>query len=82
MKKASMREMQHSLKKIIGLVLGGEEVLVTKDGKTVARLVPESDCPSSFKMPEFSKRMKTLFPHGPVSGLSFGDILSEERNGK
>ena len=43
MKTASVRELRNHYNTLLGWVAEGEEVVITKRGKSVARLVPEVD---------------------------------------
>jgi len=41
MKRATVRELRNHYNTLLGWVAAGEEVVITKRGKSVARLVPE-----------------------------------------
>ena len=41
MKKATVRELRNQYRSVLGWVEAGEEVMISKRGKIIARLVPE-----------------------------------------
>jgi len=69
MKTASVREIQHHLARVLAWVENGEEVLVTRRNKTIARLVPHSPAdPVSVPLPDFAARARAIWgaePKGP-----------------
>jgi antitoxin (DNA-binding transcriptional repressor) of toxin-antitoxin stability system len=78
MTKASVRDLRYEFKKIERLLHQGEEVLITKRRRVIARLVPEDVQPSA-KMPDFLARLRAIYGDKvlPVSGA---DLVSEDRN--
>jgi len=76
----SMREIQHNLKKYVTLVTEGNEIIVTKAGRCVAKLVPfEESAPQKFKLPNFEARLKKNFPRGQMVGPPVAKIISDSR---
>ena len=81
MKTATVREVQHKLSRVLARVKRGEEVTITKRGKVVARLVPPVIAQGSGRAewPDFSGRMKRLFPDGPPAGKPTSEVVMELR---
>jgi prevent-host-death family protein len=81
MKTATVREVQHKLSRVLARVKRGEEITITKRGKAVARLVPTAVVAGGMKAewPDFSGRMKRLFPDGPPSGKPTSEVVMELR---
>jgi len=76
MKTASVRDIQHHFCKVLALVEKGEEVLVTRRNKTVARLVPFSPAdPVCGPMPDFAARARAIW--GMQSRKAPGAPLSQ-----
>jgi antitoxin (DNA-binding transcriptional repressor) of toxin-antitoxin stability system len=76
MKRASVREVQHDLKRVLGWVARGEEVLVHRRTKVVARLVPPApDAPSS---PDFVARARKVWGDRP-RGTPLSKVVSDAR---
>jgi len=78
MKTATVREVQHHLRKILAWVENGEEVLVTRRNKTVARLVPSGPSGlASVPLPDFAARARAIWgSQSKEAGLS-NAILTE-----
>lgn len=53
---ATVREMQHHLASVLARVEGGEEIVVTRRGKAIARLVPTAALVSEW--PDFVARAR------------------------
>lgn len=79
MKSATVRELQHHLSALLERVGRGEEITITKRGKTVARLVPAAPRRARVQWPDSAARMKRLFPAGPPPGQPPSEIVSEMR---
>ena len=73
MKTASVRQVQHNLSEILRWVEDGQEVLVTKRSRAVAKLVPATDQTAPVQWPDFVKRAEAIWgkrPRGkPVSRI-------------
>ena len=56
MKSVSLRHMQHHLSDVMRHVVQGQEVLVTRRRRTIARLVPAHPPSLKVKWPDFAAR--------------------------
>ena len=82
MKTATVRDVQHHLGKVLAWVEKGEEVLVTRRSKTVARLVPSGpDRLPAVPLPDFAGRARAIWGAKPKGGGLSKAILDgrEER---
>jgi prevent-host-death family protein len=81
MKNATVREVQHKLSRVLARVKRGEEIMITKRGKAVARLVPlaVAEGKGGGEWPDFAGRMKRLFPEGPPHGKPTSEVVMELR---
>jgi antitoxin (DNA-binding transcriptional repressor) of toxin-antitoxin stability system len=78
MRKASVRDLRYEFKKIERLLLQGEEILITKRQRVIARLVPES-AEVAKKMPDFEARVRKIYGD-KVLTVSGADLISWDRN--
>jgi prevent-host-death family protein len=79
MKTATVRDVQHHLRKVLAWVENGEEVLVTRRNKTVARLVPCSpENAASVPLPAFAARARAIWGAQP-KGASLSTAILAER---
>jgi antitoxin (DNA-binding transcriptional repressor) of toxin-antitoxin stability system len=76
MKTASVREVQHAFRRVLSWVEEGEEVLVVRRRKVVARLVPPE--PQPVDVPDFVARARGVWGKKP-RGKRLSEILSETR---
>lgn len=76
MKTATVREVQHDLKKVLSWVEDGEEVRVTRRAKVIARLLPPDAV--LVEPPDFLARAKSIWTKQP-KGLFLSQIVAEER---
>lgn len=76
MKTASVREIQHNLAAVLAWVESGQEVLVLRRKKVVARLVPAE--PVAVESPDFIARSRDIWGDKP-KGKPLSEILSEAR---
>jgi len=76
--KASVRDLRYEFKKIERLLLQGEEILITKRQRVIARLVPES-AEVAKKMPDFEARVRKIYGD-KVLTVSGADLISWDRN--
>lgn len=58
MKTATVADLRNHFPKIAAWIAAGEEVKVTRRGKTLARLVPDQDVPEQPKRPDIMKRLR------------------------
>jgi prevent-host-death family protein len=70
MKKASIRELQHHLGKVLRYLEHGDEILITRRNTVVARLLPPDDAHDEPEWPDFSNRANELFPDTKDTALS------------
>ena len=76
MRRASIAEAQHNLSKVLSYVSQGEEVIITRRNKAVAKIVPP-DCDNEIKIPRFSLRADKIF--GQSSGKPLSEIVRDNR---
>ena len=77
MKTATVRQVQHQLREVLGWVAAGQSVRVTQRGRIVATVVPPEK-PKKPVMPDFAARLRADFPRG-VKGKPASEIISEQR---
>jgi antitoxin (DNA-binding transcriptional repressor) of toxin-antitoxin stability system len=77
MTEASLSDLRYGFKKVERRLRRGEEILITKRRRVIARLVPEDVQPPA-KMPDFLARLRAIYGDKvlPVSGA---DLVSEDR---
>jgi prevent-host-death family protein len=78
MKKATIREVQHNLSKVLELVEDGEEVQVTRRNRIVAKIVPANHGAQKPKWPDFAARAEAIWGKRP-KGKPASAILTEDR---
>lgn len=72
MKRVSAREANQKFSKLLTEVANGQEVVITRHGKPVARLVPVQDTTAARKREVAIKRMVEMMERGfPLGGLRF-----------
>jgi len=76
MKTASIRQMQHSLAEVLSWVERGQEVLVYRRKKLVARLLPPT--PGPVASPDFLARAGGVWGKSP-GGKRLSEIITEGR---
>lgn len=76
MKTASIREVQHNLSEVLSWVERGEQVLVFRRKKVVARLLPPA--PESIESPDFVARAEKVWGKRP-RGKRLSEIVSQAR---
>jgi prevent-host-death family protein len=78
MKSASVREIQHHFRKVLAWVENGEEVLVTRRNKTIARLVPStSTALSVVPLPDFAARSHAIWGKRPKGRSLSAEIIAD-----
>jgi len=83
MKTATVRDVQHHFRKVLAWVENGEEVLVTRRNKTVARLVPSgSESPAAVPLPDFAARARAVWGTRPKGGALSKAVLAEREERK
>jgi prevent-host-death family protein len=72
MRRVSAREANQRFSKLLNEVARGQEVMITRHGKPVARLVPVQDTAAAKKRAAAIKRMVKMMERGfPLGGLRF-----------
>jgi len=79
MKKATVREVQHNLRKILRWIEDGEAVVISRRGRIVANLVPSPVESQKIKWPDFNKRIQTIWGTVPP-GKPPSRIIIDERD--
>ena len=74
MKSVSLRQMQHHLSDVMRHVDQGQEVLVTRRRRTIARLVPIQPAAAKVKWPDFAVRTAR------IKGRALSAIILAERD--
>jgi len=64
MKSVSLRQIQHHLSEVLRLVDHGEEVVVTRRNRPIARLMPLQPAPVHLEWPNFAARALSLKGRG------------------
>ena len=78
MKKASVRDLRYSFRKIERFLRQGEEIEITKRRRVIARLVPESvRCPQN--VPDFLARLREIYGDR-VLLVSGAELIAQDRN--
>jgi prevent-host-death family protein len=81
MRTVGLRELRHDLPRILRRVDRGEEIEVTNRRRVIARLVPSHrPAASAVAMPDFSERLRRIFPRGPLPSGGVQAVLAEERS--
>jgi prevent-host-death family protein len=78
MKTATVRQVQHHLSEVLQSVEDGEEVLITKRGRVIAKIVPTRDKPRVPVWPDFVQRSTRIWGKR-VRGKSLSAIILEQR---
>ena len=60
MKSVSLRHMQHHLSDVLRHVDQGQEILVTRRRRAIARLVPAPPAPTKVRWPDFAARIARI----------------------
>jgi antitoxin (DNA-binding transcriptional repressor) of toxin-antitoxin stability system len=79
MKKASIRDLRYSFKKIERLLRQGEEIQITKRGQVLARLVPENTNRANVTMPDFLGRLRTTY-RDKVLTITGAELVAKDRS--
>lgn len=74
MKSVSLRHMQHHLSDVMRHVDQGQEVLVTRRRRIIARLVPATPAATRVKWPDFAARTAR------IKGRSLSATILDERD--
>jgi antitoxin (DNA-binding transcriptional repressor) of toxin-antitoxin stability system len=77
MRKASVRDLRYDFRKIERLLHQGEEILITKRRRVIARLVPEGT-ESAAEVPDFLGRLRAAYGDKALA-VSAAELVSEDR---
>ena len=82
MKSVSLRHMQHHLSDVMRHVDQGQEVLVTRRRRTIARLVPMQPAAAKVKWPDFAVRTAkaSALVAAPIKGRALSATILAERD--
>lgn len=78
MKKATVRDLRYDFRKIERALRAGEEIEITKRGKRIARLVPETQ---KAPLPDFMARLREMFGDKQLE-VSGAELISRDRDGR
>jgi antitoxin (DNA-binding transcriptional repressor) of toxin-antitoxin stability system len=78
MKKASVREVQHNLAKVLQWVADGEEVQIVRRDEVVGRIVPPDRPSRAREWPNFVERAERIWGRKP-KGKPVSRIISDDR---
>ena len=81
MRSATIREVQHNISKVLREVEAGEEIIIRRRHRAIAKLVPLSSSSTSKKVDwsGHSNRLSKIYHGRIVSGKSASDIVAEGR---
>jgi prevent-host-death family protein len=80
MKKVGAFEAKNRLGQLLDLVERGEEVVITRHGKVVARLVPpKTGCSRFWEAREAAQRIRNMSRGVTLGGLRIKDLIEEGR---
>jgi len=79
MKAVGAFEAKNRLGQLLDLVEGGEEVLITRRGKEVARLVPPKAAFNRQAAREAVQRIREMSKGVTLGGLAIKDLINEGR---
>ena len=77
--RVTVRQVQHELARILAKVQKGQELLVTKRGKVVAKLVPAGAQEIPLRWPDAGSRLARRFPDGVPAGQPASEIIDNMR---
>ena len=77
MVKASIRKLQHHLSEVMRYVDHGEEVLITRRNKVIAKIVPVTPDAGSVVIPDFAERARLIIRK--PKGKKPSRVVVEER---
>jgi len=77
MRKASVRELRYSFKRIERLLQQGDEIQITKRRQVIARLVPEPSARAT--MPDFVGRLRAIYGKETLK-ISGAELIEQDRN--
>jgi antitoxin (DNA-binding transcriptional repressor) of toxin-antitoxin stability system len=78
MKQANVRQVQRNFSELLGWIEQGQEVLITRRNRIIAKLVPSGDPDSKVEWPDFEKRLHKLWGK-QAKGKPASTIIVESR---
>ena len=78
MKRATVREVQHNLAKVLQWVADGEEVQIVRRDEVVGRIIPPNRTSRTREWPDFAGRAKRIWGRKP-GGKPASRIIIDER---
>jgi prevent-host-death family protein len=78
MKAAAVRQIQHHLSDVLRSVEDGEEVLITKRGRVIAKIVPAREQSQDIAWPDFVRRSTQIWG-SRIKGKPVSSIIIEQR---
>lgn len=78
MKKATIRKVQHNLSEVMRWVEDGEEVVILRRNRVVARIVPPGPSSRTPEWPDFAGRARRIWGKR-VRGKQLSTIIVEDR---
>jgi prevent-host-death family protein len=79
MKEIGAFEAKNTLSALLDLVEQGEEVVITRHGKAVARLVPPKTAISREQARAAAKNIREMSKGATLGGLTIKDLINEGR---
>ena len=77
MKKATVRDLRYHFREVETLLREGEEILITKRRRGIAKLMPCPPSPPS-QRPDFLARLQTVYGNTPLE-VSGAELIARER---
>ncbi|MFZ2653320.1 MAG: type II toxin-antitoxin system prevent-host-death family antitoxin [Victivallales bacterium] len=80
MKTATITQMRHDFGEVLSWIMDGEEVIITKHSRSIARMlpiVPKKD--RHVKMPDFSARMEKIFSSRSLKSKELQNVIDYDR---
>lgn len=82
MRKIAATELKANLAALLGDVERGEVIEITRHGKTIARLAPQTEGPEAERRRRAVERILELKRTGRKTGITVADILSARDEGR
>ncbi|MEI7818162.1 MAG: type II toxin-antitoxin system prevent-host-death family antitoxin [Desulfuromonadales bacterium] len=80
MKTATVRQVRHDFGEVLSWIMEGEEVIITKHSRSVARMLPiVTKEGSHVKMPDFSARMEKVFGSRILKSKELQSVIDYDR---
>jgi antitoxin (DNA-binding transcriptional repressor) of toxin-antitoxin stability system len=80
MKTATVRQLRHDFGEVLSWIMDGEEVIITKHRRSIARMLPVvSEEENQVKMPDFFKRMEKVFGSRILKSKDIQGVIDYDR---